>query len=105
MKTYALKITDTALADMNAIYDYIAEQLLSPDTAMGQYDRIASTIETLASFPERCALLRVPFQDCGEMRQLRVNNYTVVFVVGEAAVTVLRVLYSASDIGPRLLEQ
>lgn len=30
MKTYALKITDTALADMNAIYDYIAEQPIKP---------------------------------------------------------------------------
>lgn len=105
MKTYALKITDTALADMSSIHDYIADQLLSPEAAMGQYDRIASAIETLANFPERCAVLHVPFQDCGEMRQLRVNNYTVVFVVGEAAVTVLRVLYSASDIGHRLMEQ
>ena len=32
---------------MESIYEYIAEELLAPDTAMGQYNRIADAIETL----------------------------------------------------------
>lgn len=102
MKQYLLKITDKALSDMAAIYDYIAEQLQAPETAMQQYDRIAEAIETLSAFPERCPLLHSqPEQGIG-MRQLPVDHYAVIFVVEEATVTVLRVLYSASDINHRL---
>lgn len=36
MKQYDVKITNRALADMEAIYDYIADRLLAPDTAMRQ---------------------------------------------------------------------
>ena len=34
MKQYNVKITARALADMGAIYDYIADELLNPDAAM-----------------------------------------------------------------------
>ncbi len=102
MKRYALKITDKALADMTEIYDYIAVQLQAPETAMQQYDRIAEAIETLSAFPERCPLLHSESEKSLGMRQLPVNHYVVIFVVEESAVTVLRVLYSASDINQRL---
>ena len=38
MKKYRVKITGKALVDMEAIYDYIASTLQSPDTAMKQYE-------------------------------------------------------------------
>lgn len=50
MKRYTVKITSRALADMNAIYDYITVQLHVPETAMGQYERIASAIESSLFF-------------------------------------------------------
>ncbi|SHH71657.1 hypothetical protein [Desulfosporosinus lacus] len=37
MKHYKIQITDKALSDMEEIYNYIAEQLLAPEVAMGQY--------------------------------------------------------------------
>ena len=57
MKQYRVQITDSALQDMEMIYIYIAEQLLAPDYAMGQYDRIAEAIESLQIFPERVRLM------------------------------------------------
>ncbi len=56
MKKYQVKITGTALADMEEIYNYIASNLQSPDTAMRQYDRISAAIESLDTFPERSRL-------------------------------------------------
>lgn len=41
MKQYQIKITDKALGDMAEIYEYIAENLKVPDTAMKQYDRMS----------------------------------------------------------------
>ena len=53
MNMYRVRITAKALSDMEAIYDYIALELLNPDAAMGQYNRIADAIETLSELPER----------------------------------------------------
>ena len=44
MSAYAVKITHQALDDMENIYRYIADELLVPDTALQQYERIASAI-------------------------------------------------------------
>ena len=40
MKQYDVKISHAALSDMEQIHSYIADRLLEPDTAMGQYNRI-----------------------------------------------------------------
>lgn len=104
MKQYEVKITDRALADIGSIYDHIANHLSATGTAMKQYDRIADAIESLDTFPNRCKLFDVqPEHDLG-MRQLLVDNYSVIYVVRENMVVVLRVLYSASDIVTRLRE-
>ena len=104
MKEYDVKITHRALADIDMIYDYIAQSLQAPDTAAKQYNRIADGIMSLNIFPERCKLFdSQPERDMG-LRQLLVDNYSVIYVVEDDAVTVLRVLYSASDICARLKE-
>ena len=38
MDKYVVEITDEALADMDGIYNYIANTLLAPEKAMGQYN-------------------------------------------------------------------
>ena len=68
MKQYDVKISHAALSDMEQIYSYIADRLLEPDTAMGQYDRIAEAIQSLNILPERCALVESEPEhpkDCG----------------------------------------
>lgn len=40
MKEYLVEITEEAFADMESIYVPIASVLLSPENAIGQYDRI-----------------------------------------------------------------
>lgn len=102
MKEYHIKITHRALSDMDMIYDYIAGSLQAPDTAAKQYDRIADGIMSLRIFPERCKLFdSQPEHDMG-LRQLLVDNYSVIYTVEGDTVTALRVLYSASDICARL---
>lgn len=104
MKKYRVKITGKALADMEAIYTYIASNLQSPDTAMNQYDRIANAIETLSTLPERCKLFDSEPERSHGMRNLSVDNYSAIYVMSDEDVTVLRVLYSSSDISTRLKE-
>lgn len=69
MKQYDVKISHVALRDMEQIYSYIADCLMEPDTAMGQYNRIAKAIQSLNILPERCALVESEperTQDCGK---------------------------------------
>ena len=51
MKCYKIFMTNEALSDMEQIYSYIAYNLLSPDTAMKQYNRIADAIFRWIFFP------------------------------------------------------
>ena len=104
MKQYTVQVTDRALADMEEIYTYIAEQLQAPENAMGQYNRIAEAIQKLNMFPERVRIMESEPENKMGLRQLPVNIFSVVYVIKEDRVIVTRVLYSASDISRRLLE-
>lgn len=104
MKQYVVRITDRALADMEEIYNYIAIQLQAPENAMGQYNRIAETIEGLNVFPERVKLLESEPERIMGLRQLVIDNYSVFYVIEDIDVIITRVLYTAMDISRRLLE-
>ena len=66
---------------MEDIYNYIAIDLLAPDNAMGQYNRIADEILTLDTFQERFRIM-----DSEPEKRMEVTD----------------VLYTASDIEARL---
>lgn len=104
MKQYVVRITDSALADMEEIYNYIAIQLQAPENAMGQYNRIAEAIEGLNVFLERVKLVESEPERIMGLRQLVIDNYSVFYVIEDMDVIVTRVLYSAMDISRRLLE-
>ncbi|MCM1494270.1 MAG: type II toxin-antitoxin system RelE/ParE family toxin [Bacteroides sp.] len=104
MKQYIVKITEKALADMEEIYAYIAEQLLSPENAMGQYNRIAEAIQQLNVFPERMPIMESEPEHTMQLRQLPIDNFLAFYVIKEDRVIVTRVLYHASDISRRLFE-
>ena len=82
MKQYDVKISHAALSDMEQIYSYIADRLLEPDTAMGQYNRIAEAIQSLNILPERCALVESEPERTQGLRQMLVDNYSVFYIVG-----------------------
>ncbi len=102
MKQYKVEITREALQDMEDIYNYIAVDLLSPENAMGQYNRIADEILTLDSFPERYRIMESEPEKKMELRRMLVDNYSVFYTICENKVIVTDVLYTASDIEARL---
>ncbi len=102
MKQYKVEITREALQDMENIYNYIAVDLLSPENAMGQYNRIADEILTLDSFPERFRIMESEPEKKMGLRRMLVDNYSVFYTICEDKVIVTDVLYTASDIEARL---
>ena len=105
MEKYEVKITDEALSDMNKIYEYIAYELLSPGNAMEQYNRIAETILTLDSYPERCPLFDMEPEHSRGIRKMVVDNYIICYIVDSGVVTVSNILYGASNVHMRLAER
>ena len=81
MKQYKVEITKEALQDMEDIYNYIAIDLLAPDNAMGQYNRIADEILTLDTFPERFRIMDSEPEKRMELRRMLVDNYSVFYTI------------------------
>lgn len=102
MKKYNVKISSLAFRDMEEIYSYMLGKLGSPTTAMRQFDRIASAIELLNIYPERFRVMNLAPELSQDVRQVIADNYSIFYVIGEDAVTVVRVLYSTSDVSAKL---
>ena len=83
---------------MEDIYNYIALELLSPENAMGQYNRIADEILTLDTFPQRYRIMDSELEKQMELRRMLVDNYPVFYTIRGDKVIVTDVLYTASDI-------
>lgn len=102
MKQYKVEITQEALTDMEQLYNHIAYVLLSPENAMGQYNRIADAILQLDQMPERFRIIDSTLEHSKELRRMLVDNYSVFYVIKGERVVITNVLYTASDIVWRL---
>jgi toxin ParE1/3/4 len=104
--SYEVTLTEQAENDLRGIFEYIAFNLLSPENAIGQLDRIEEKIFSLREYPERFRLYeREPWKS-RNTRIVSVDNY-VVFYIPDATnklVTVIRIIYSGRDVSRQLDE-
>lgn len=95
-----------ARQDLRDIYEYIACELLVPETAAGQTERIMKTIRSLEQMPMRHRLYEEePWHSQG-LRVLPVDNYLVFYLPDEnsATVNIIRIMYGGRDIDKQLNE-
>ena len=96
---YDVTLTEQAVLDLRGIYEYIAFELLEPEYAKGQIDRLEKHILDLANFPKKYREYdEEPWKSRG-MRMMSVDNYVVFYIPDDstAIVTVNRIMYSARD--------
>jgi len=101
---YEVTTTDQADTDLRGIYEYIAFELLSPDNAIGQLDRLEKNIMGLEEFPEKFRHYeKEPWHSRG-LRIMPVDNYCVLYIpdTEKAVVTIIRVMYGRRDIEAQL---
>ena len=101
---YDVMLTEQAESDLRGIYEYIAFELLEPDYAKGQIDRLEKHILDLANFPKRYREYEdEPWKSRG-MRMMSVDNYVVFYIPDDSksVVTVNRIMYSARDFKSQL---
>ena len=97
---YTIVYSTDALEDLRGIYSYIALEIMEPDIAKGQVDRIRKKIRSLEVFPKGYG--RVDWEPWAsmEMRKLPVDNYIVYFLVEDKSmeVIIIRVFYGGMDV-------
>lgn len=105
MDEYDVKLSEQAAKDMSDIYEYICNEIGMPQTAIEQFNRIADAVESLSVFPERIRVMSNEFCRVRKLRQLLIDNYSIIFIIRENEVSVVRILYSSSNIEERLQEE
>lgn len=103
---YEVFTTAQAVADLRAIFEYIAYELMSGQNALNQLDRLGKAIESLEEMPKRHQLYeKEPWKSCN-LRFMPVDNYLVFYVAEaeEKKVTVIRIMYGRMDIETQLKE-
>ena len=101
---YSTVLTETAQADLSAIFRYIAVDLQSVQNANAQLSRIEKAIASLDQMPERYRVYDKKNWRERNMRIMPVDNYLVFYVPahGDTTVTVMRIMYGGRDIDRQL---
>ena len=104
MNQYKVIVADQADQDLREIYEYIAFELLSPDNAAGQLERLELAINKLDAFPETHKRHEEEPWQSRNLRVLPVDNYLVFYIPDndDMTVTVIRVIYCGRDIKEQL---
>ena len=103
---YDVTFTEQAENDLRGIFEYIAFDLLSPENAAGQLDRIEEKILSLGEYPKKFRQYeREPWKS-RNTRVVPVDNYVIFYIPDKTKklVTVIRVMYSGRDVDKQLDE-
>ena len=99
MNEYEIVVTDDAAEDLWDLRNYIADVLLSPDTALEYVRIVREEIAKLASFPARFKPLDdEPWHSRG-VRRFLAKNFFVYYWINEATkrVYVMNVIFARRD--------
>lgn len=87
----SLQLTKRARADVEAIYEWIAEHQEQPGNALRWLDGLQDAFESLSTHPGRCRVApESRFLDY-EVRQRLYHQHRILFVIQQRAVFVLHI--------------
>ena len=102
--SYKTFYTKEAEQDLVDIFEYIANNLFSPETAKQQLRRIMSKIDGLDQMPQRHSIFKDEPWHSRKLRVLPVDNYLVFYLVEkeENVVKIVRIMYGGRNINEQL---
>ena len=83
MDKYKVKVNPRAIRELDSIYEYIANEKLSPENAKGQDARIKKAILSLNTFPQSHQERNEGRYAGKGYRQLIIDNYMAIFRIDE----------------------
>ncbi|MBR2067725.1 MAG: type II toxin-antitoxin system RelE/ParE family toxin [Solobacterium sp.] len=104
MKKYEVIIAEQAEQDLRGIYEYIVQELLSPENAVGQLNRLEAAINKLNTFPESHRLYEEEPWHSRNLRVFPVDSFLIFYIPDntEMTVTIIRVIYEGKNIKEQL---
>lgn len=101
---YEIEITAKAKSDIRGIYDYIASELLAPETAANMLDKLEKSITRLDFMPSRFRKYGSELWQSRGLRIMPVDNFAVLYIPDKKTkiVTIIRVMYCGRDIEKQL---
>ncbi|MTI95919.1 MAG: type II toxin-antitoxin system RelE/ParE family toxin [Firmicutes bacterium] len=99
MNQYKVLMTKPAADDLQAIAEYISEELLEPVIAKKLVGKIKKAVMSLDKLPTRHAMATDERLATQGIRKLIVENYVAFYMISEQddTVTVIRILYGRRD--------
>lgn len=97
---YKVSISPKAQADLRGIYEYIANNLQSIQSAEGQSRRLIKAVNSLSYMPERFRKYDSKFWEGRNLRVMNVDNYKIFYFTNNDAKTVevVRIVYGRRNI-------
>ena len=83
MDKYKVKVNPRVIRELDHIYEYIANEKLSPENAKGQDARIKKAILSLDTFPQSNQERNEGRYAGTGYRQLIIDNYMAIFRIDE----------------------
>lgn len=101
---YKVMYTAGAKRDLRNIFRYISEELLAPENAAGQTDRIMVAIRKLDTMPNRNRLYEEELWHSRGLRFFPVDNYLVFYKTNDEneIVYIVRIMYRGRDVRKQL---
>ena len=101
---YKVMYTAGAKKDLRNIFRYISEELLAPENAAGQTDRIMAAIRKLVTMPNRNWLYEEEPWQSRRLRFFPVDNFLVFYKTNDETETVniVRIMYRGRDVRKQL---
>ena len=97
--TWKINYSANSKEDLESIYNYIAYELLSPEYAVGQTERIMKAIRSLETMPMRHQIYSEEPWKSKQVRYLPIDNYIVFYLPKEetSIVNIIRFIYGGRD--------
>lgn len=95
---YEIKYLPSFYQELNAIIDYIINNLEAPKAALNLLDELEKSINNLKTYPLAHRLYRPIRPITTEYRILTVKNYLVFYVVLENIIEIHRIIYKKRDL-------
>ena len=98
-KEYDFELTETAEADIDATYEYIAETLENPDAASDLADELEIQIDKICKRPETGKLVENEFLKRNDVWRFLVKNYIAYYIIDDEneKIVILRFVYSGRN--------
>ena len=97
--SYKLILTSISAKDLESIYNYIASNLNSPQSAFNLNKKFFNALERICDMPNSCPVIENSFVKVDGVRKLIVDNYIILYVPNhdKKEIIVYRVIYGAQN--------